>query len=128
MTSSERRIARIGKTPVFASAVFTALCAVGALCWQAASGLKTGDWEPYRIADLFALANIHIPRRYEPASFGPPETRLFDLQRLVDWLLDTPVVFPLLIATVLISVFYLWLWRIEDARPGGASEAGSRRG
>jgi hypothetical protein len=108
------RVARLAKIPVFVSATFTALCTGGIVLWQISSGLKTGEWEAYSVSDLFEAARIYFPRRYETASFSPSGSFRIDAQAVIEWLLDVPAIVPLLIATMLIALFYVWLARIAE--------------
>lgn len=109
-----QRVAQLAKGPVVVSAAFTALCTIGILLWQIGYGFKTGEWEAFTVSDVFQAAHIYIPRRYNMASFSPSQNSRFDAQTVMEWVLDLPAIVPLVVVTLLIALFYIWLARIAE--------------
>jgi hypothetical protein len=75
---------------------------------QVSSWLQNGEWAAYPLSSLikeWESGNV----TYTTASSDKPEAVI------ANWLLDVPVIVPILIASALLLGFYLWLASVEQA-------------
>jgi hypothetical protein len=82
---------------------WTALCAALLAGWWVWSG------DDYSISSIVQLLSPN--RTYVTASFSETEWTL--KEALIDWLLDLPVIGPLLTTAALLVILYRWLTAID---------------
>lgn len=108
-------LVRFARVTALLGAAWTACCIVLVVGWELKSWLAGGSWPALQISFIMRRMGNDQGAVYFPASAGKLE-RHHQLD-LVGALLELPAIVPLLIATVLIALFYLWLGRIERGYP-----------
>ena len=106
---------KVAKSIALLSAAWTLLCAGLIVGRQAISWISTGVWDKYPLASVIKMLKAEPPAIYVTASseegLKPAPTII---HAIADWLLDIPVVFPLLLAAALLAVFHGWLVAVEN--------------
>jgi hypothetical protein len=109
----QQGLVRFAKMTALLSAVWTLLVAVLIVGRQATSWLQYGVWDPYPLSSVINSVEKDRGSAYMTASSGRTATEVTILQGMTDWLLEIPAIVPLLIASVLLLVFYSGLLVIE---------------
>jgi hypothetical protein len=109
----QQGLVRFAKMTALLSAVWTLLVAVLIVGRQTTSWLQHGVWDPYPISAVINGLEKDRGSAYIMASSGRAATEVTILQGTTDWLLEIPAIAPLLIASVLLLVFYSGLLVIE---------------
>src|SRR5262245_42327484 len=81
--------------------------------WQFYSWAKAGSWNTVAFSHLLDLADVSPPRTYAPASATSDRPAQERIDIIVEWLLDLPVIMPLLLALGLLTAFYVYLLSVE---------------
>jgi hypothetical protein len=88
--SFRRRAAALARIATLLSAVWTALVATYVLGWQATALARTGEWIPFPLWRVFALAAFEEPMVYVTASVPRPGNSPSLLSSVAGWLLELP--------------------------------------
>lgn len=83
--------------------VFNVIAIVG---WQGFSWLSNGDWPSLPLS--FVITRLENGHDAAYMAAGASETK-----SPAEMLLELPVIVPMLLASALLTAFYLWLARIE---------------
>jgi len=105
------RLIRFAKIAALVAGIWTVLYAVLIVAWQVTKLLKGGSWPALPLSSAFNTLRYNGAEIYVPASVGEIENG--HLKNLLDVLLRIPVIVPLLLATALLTAFYLWLANTE---------------
>ena len=96
------RLVRFTKTIALISALWTIVCSVLLVGSQVTFWLRDGLWNSYPLA---AIIKGDREITYSTASYTE--------RGIVDWILETPTIVPLVIAATLLLALYSWLATIE---------------
>ena len=129
--SALQRVVTIAKLTTLLSAVLTILCAGVIFGVQVTAWIRTGMWEPYRLASAISSLKGGHAEGYVLASTGKSPPELTTTQVMVDWFLEIPTTALLLVVAALHFAFYLYVVAIEKHQNIRGrlwqSDAGSRR-
>jgi hypothetical protein len=100
------RLAKFASIASLITLAWTLLCGVMIVGWQAKFWVQDGIWPDLSIA--FILNALEGHAAYQTAS---AET----VQTSADRLLGLPAIVPVLIASAVLTAFYLWLVKVERA-------------
>jgi hypothetical protein len=100
---------KFAKITALLSAAWTILCAVMIVGFQAASWIRNGVWDGYRLSSVLKSLKGDQNITYVTASADKFDAELTTKQAIADWLLGIPAIVPLLIVAALHLAFYLGL-------------------
>ena len=124
----QQGLVRFATMTALLSAVWTILVAVLIVGRQATSWLQNGVWETYSLSSVINDLKKDQGSTYTTASSDRTASELTIMQGAPDWLLEIPAIVPLLIASVLLLVFYSRLVVIEKRHfTHNSNELGHRR-
>jgi hypothetical protein len=109
LASFQRQMVKIAKVTTLISVAWTILCAVLLVGWQITLWLQKGVWNSYSFATLTKELEHDQGAAYVVASADRSGADLTSTQAAIEWLLEIPVIVPLLTATALLLGFYVWL-------------------
>jgi len=110
VTASARRLIKFTKATVIIAFAWTGLCAAVLTAHQTIVYLQTGEWDAFPISS-FLRDRGHVT--YTVASSKKIESDRFDVDKILDRLLEIPAIVPLLIALLALLLFWAHLSRIE---------------
>ena len=105
------RLIRFAKLTALIAGIWTIFCAVLLFGLEMFAFLKEGTWHALPLSSVFRTTRVGSDEVYSTASIDVVKTSYPATS--VDALLQIPVIVPLLIAVALLTVFYLWLLKIE---------------
>ena len=124
----QQGLVRFATMTALLSAVWTILVAVLIVGRQTTSWLQNGVWETYSLSSVINGLKKDQGSTYTTASSDRTASELTIMQGAPDWLLEIPAIVPLLIASVLLLVFYSRLVVIEKRHfTHNSNELGHRR-
>ena len=112
MAKFEQHLVRFTKVIVLIAATSTVACMALLLGGQLRFWLMHDEWNSYPLSSL--LANRHDT--YSVASVSKATADQVDPNPIVEWVMDMPTVFLLVIALVVLIGFSMFLSRIEKSR------------
>jgi hypothetical protein len=104
---------RLAKLAVLLSTAWTILCAALIAGLQAISWIHGGAWDEYSFSTMVKALSGEPAGKYTTAGFRGVESEPTIIQTFSRWLLEIPVVVPLLFVAVLLWSFYRWLATVE---------------
>ena len=112
MRAFERQFIRTSRVLVLVAGAATGLSAGIIVLFQLGYWLSTGRWEPVPVSRIF---NMVPPDStiYRTASANE-RAQSIGAESVFTWILDTPAMAPLLIALVLLMVFYKYLSTLKE--------------
>jgi len=106
---------KVAKSIALLSSAWTLLCAGLIVGRQAISWIWTGVSQDYHLSSVIKMLKGEPAAIYVTASTdGGLKPAPTIIHAMVNWLLDIPVVFPLLLAAALLAVFHRWLVTVEN--------------
>jgi hypothetical protein len=96
------------------SAAWTLLLVLPVLYWQVTSWIRNGEWSPFPISKVLALAGFNRPATYNTASIlDSSDASLPDGQGIFVRLLDFPTIGLLLAVAAILLTFSIWAASIQ---------------
>jgi hypothetical protein len=111
--STFQRLVKFTKGAVVFAAALTILCTVTIVGWQVTSWIEHGEWNAYPVSLVISSLQADRNDTYVTASVTKVETGSPINEAITDWLLDIPVIVPLLIMSAVLLAFYLKVSAIE---------------
>src|SRR5947209_257093 len=109
MSTFQRFAVKTAKIIVLISGLMTGLSAAALLGTDLASWVSTGRWAPYLTREILALAHIGLLNTYVLSSANREVVQ----HALAQWL-EVPAILPVLIAGILLILFYRAIKGVED--------------
>jgi hypothetical protein len=106
------RLIRFSKVVALMANAWTIFYAVLIVGWQIATLLKEGSWPALPLSYVMSKLGYERGAIYATANVREIESGI------IDSLLQVPAIVPLLLASVLLTIFYLWLARTEELYSG----------
>ena len=106
------RLVRIAKVASLATNAWTIFYAIVIVGWQITSLLREGSWP------ALPLSSVINKLEYEPGAIYATASAHEIESSVLDALLRVPAIVPLLLASALLTAFYLWLARTEKRYSG----------
>jgi hypothetical protein len=98
------RLVRVARITSLLALGWTMLCGAMIVGWQATSWVRDGYWP--ELSTSFILTVLERNAVYQTASSEKVQTS-------ADPLLEVPAIVPILVASALLTAFYLWLLKVD---------------
>jgi len=108
-----RRTVALAKRLIWLSGAAMALFLAAVIGWQATLCVWAEQCETLSTARLFEAAGVGVSRTYFTASVDSHRPYRVELMDFTEQLLDAPASVPLLLAIMMLALFYVWVRLIE---------------